>query len=301
MGRDLGGLPAARPRLTAMPAVSVIVPCYNAVEHLPRALDSVRAQTFGDVEIIVVDDGSTDAATIAYLAGLGSDVTVIHQANKGLPAARNAGFSRARGDLVVPLDCDDWIEPAFIAKLHDALAGSPGGGFAFSHLALEGEASGVLRKNFNVFEQLFVNQLPYCMLIPRRVWRDAGGYDESMRHGYEDWEFNIRIAALGVRGVVVPEPLFHYTVSGTGMLQSVSSARHGQLWRDIQRRNALSYRPAALLRSWRAWRRSPSTYPLALYFIWFALHRILPARWFAALFGLVLSVSHSRRATLAAR
>ena len=195
-----------------MPRVSVVLPCFNAAEYLPRALASLRAQTLGDIEIIVVDDGSSDPATIAYLDALPGDIRLLRQENRGLSGARNAGIAAARGTYVTPLDCDDWLEPDFLEKTVAALEDNPGAGFAFAHLALEGDASGVLCKNYNFFEQLFLNQLPYCLTMPKHVWEQAGGYDSSLRHGYEDWELNIRLGGRGKFGVVVPEPLFHYRV-----------------------------------------------------------------------------------------
>ena len=278
-----------------MPEVSVVLPCFNAGEYLPRALESVREQTLDDVEIIIVDDGSTDPGTIAYLDGLPGDVRLVRQANRGLPGARNAGIEAAAGTYVTTLDCDDWLEPDFLEKTLAALVADPQAGFAFAHLALEGDASGVLAKNYNFFEQLFLNQLPYCLMMRKDVWEDAGGYDTTMRHGYEDWEFNIRLGGTWRFGVVVPEPLFHYRVREDGMLRSLSSSLHGQLWSDIQQRNRALYRLPALIGTWRRWRTYPSSYPLALYFAWAALHRLLPDAAFAALFRRLLSFSQSRR------
>jgi glycosyltransferase involved in cell wall biosynthesis len=281
-----------------LPLISVILPCFNAVEFLPCALHSLHAQTFRDFEIIIVDDGSSDPATIAYLDALPDDIRLLRQKNRGLPGARNAGIEAAQGRYVVPLDCDDWLAPEFLDKTLAALLANPEAGFAFAHLALEGEASGALAKNYNFFEQLFVNQLPYCIMFRRDLWAAAGGYDETMRQGYEDWEFNIRLGGGGHYGVVVAAPLFHYRVSAKGMLKSISSARHGQLWHDIQRRNAACYRLPALFGCWRRWRRSPSTYPLVFYFGLLALHKLLSRSWFNAVFRRILdTVSHARRAT----
>ena len=89
------------------PSVSVIVPCYNGGRFLPQLLASLARQTFRDFEIIIVDDGSTDAATRQALDTLDPSVHVIRQANKGLSAARNAGIAAAAADLVLTLDCDD--------------------------------------------------------------------------------------------------------------------------------------------------------------------------------------------------
>jgi len=279
------------------PTVSVILPCYNAHRYLTRALDSVRAQTFRDFEIIVVDDGSTDPDTRRALAALGSDVRVVHQHNLGLAAARNTGFREAKGNYVVPLDCDDWLEPTFLEKTLASLVAFPNAGFAFTDFALEGEGEGQLRRHYNFFEQLFTNQLPYCMLVKKHVWKEVGGYDESMREGYEDWELNIRMGGCGWFGAAVPEPLFHYHVSRSGMLLSMSSGLHGRLWTAIQRRNGRLYHTSNLIGAWKRWRDMPSAYPLPLYFAWLAMHKFLPERLFAAIFRGLIRLSQSRRVT----
>lgn len=279
------------------PRVSVVIPCYNTrPEFLAETLASLEHQTWRDFETIVVDDGSTSPETLAYLAALPPWVRLVRQENRGLPGARNTGFREARGGLVLPLDSDDWLAPEHLAALVAALERTPGAGFAFSHIALEGEASGILQKNYNHFEQLFLNQMPYCILVPRALWQAVGGYDESMRRGYEDWEFNIRLGGRGHRGVVVPKPLFHYRVARSGMLQTMSRRIHGELWGEIQKRNAALYRPGALLRAWWSCSGQPSTYPLWLYFVWLVVYKLLPNRWFTGLFGRLLHLSHSSRA-----
>lgn len=281
---------------TQPPLVSVVLPCYNAHRFLGQALDSVRAQTFRDFEVIVIDDGSTDPETRQFLEKLPADVRVVHQENRGLSGARNRGFEEARGRLVLPLDCDDWIEPEFLDKALGAMEGQDKSRtFAFCQLALEGDAKGRLAKGFNFFEQLFANQLPYCMLMGKDLWRDVGGYDESMRQGYEDWEFNIRLARSGAGAVVVPEPLFHYRVSSAGMLLAISRKRHGLLWGKIQEKHAELYRLPSLWRLWRKWRRLPSARPLWLYMLLLASHRLLPERAFLWLFNKAMFFSQSRK------
>ena len=196
----------------------------------------------------------------------------------------------------MPLDCDDRLEPVFLEKTVNALDDHADAGFAFSHLLLAGEKRGVLANNYNFFTQLFLNQLPYCLLMRRCAWEGAGGYDETMRQGYEDWEFNIRLGAMGQLGIVVPEPLFRYRVSAGGMLRSLSNRLHAQLWRDIQDRHPSLYRPSALLDCWRRWRRRPTAYPGILLVALLVLHRLLPASLFNRLFALSQRISASARA-----
>lgn len=278
------------------PLVSVILPCYNAHRFLGQALGSVRMQTFRDYETIVIDDGSTEAETLQFLKELPTDIRVVHQENRGLSGARNTGFREARGRYVLPLDCDDWIEPRFLEKLLAALpADDPDNTFVFCHLALEGDKAGVLPKQFNLFEQLCANQLPYCLLLSRALWLRVGGYDETMRQGAEDWEFNIRLALSGAHAAVVAEALFHYRVSSSGMLLSISRQRHHLLWGTIQRKHADAYRPGTLFRLWRTWRRMPSAHPLWHYVPLLLAHRLLPQGLFQWLFSQAMRFSRSRR------
>jgi len=274
--------------------VSVVIPCFNSGATIGQTVASVQAQTWGQVEIVVVDDGSTDTPTIALLDAL-TGIRLVRQKNAGLPAARNAGFAAATGDYLLPLDADDWLEPDAIEALLAALRADPGASFAYSHLQLEGELCGVLAKSYNFFEQLFLNQMPYSLLLPRQVADAVGGYNESMRKGYEDWEFNIRLGAGGHYGVIVPRPLFHYRVSSTGMLLARSNQLHGELWGEIQRNNEEVYRLSHLLALWRKWRLQPSTYPLWLYFLWLGVHWLLPRKIFVFLFCTLRQHSHSLR------
>jgi len=99
------------PRTATAPKVSIIVPVYNAERHLERCVDSILSQEFQDVELILVDDGSTDGSPAlcdAY-AGRDSRVRAIHRENGGVSVARNAGIDVARGEYLQFLDADDWI------------------------------------------------------------------------------------------------------------------------------------------------------------------------------------------------
>jgi glycosyltransferase involved in cell wall biosynthesis len=251
-------------------------------------------QSFRCFEIIIVDDGSTDAHTIARLACMTSDVRVVRQSNLGLPGARNRGFREARGAFVLPLDCDDALEPEFLRKAILALRQEPDRtAFAFTHMRVTGQLAGFLPRHFNRFDQLFLNQLPYCMLIRKAAWQAVGGYDESMRDGYEDWEFNIRLAAAGYHGVEIPEPLFIYFVADDGMFMSRSAPRHSALWRGIRRKHARLYTLSELRR--RKAEARTGRISAATAFGLLALATALPDRWFGHLYRLRLDAAHRRR------
>lgn len=277
------------------PRVSVVIPCHNGGAFLPAALASLAQQTVTDFEVIVVDDGSNDPDTLKVLAGLDGEVRLVRQENRGLAGARNAGFARARGAFLLPLDCDDTLEPEFLERTLAALDAHRDAAFAFTHIRLAGERDGVLAKDYNFFAQLFLNQLPYCLLMRAEMWRRVGGYGDNL-FGYEDWELNIRAGGMGHFGVVIEAPLFRYRVSAGGMLKSVSNRRHAQTWREIQRRNPALYGSPALLRAWWAWRHRPMPYPAPLLLALWGIHKVLPDPAFNALFRRLMRFSASKRA-----
>lgn len=101
------------------PLVSIIIPAYNAAAYLGRAIDSLLAQTWQRLEVLVVDDGSTDDTGIIaeeYAAG-DNRVRVVHKANGGVAAARNTGLEAARGELIGFTDSDDWVRPEYVSLL----------------------------------------------------------------------------------------------------------------------------------------------------------------------------------------
>ncbi len=105
------------------PLISVIVPVYNVEEYLPRCVDSILAQSYDHLEVILVDDGAKDGsgAICDGYAAKDPRVRVIHQENGGLSSARNAGIQEARGDYLAFVDSDDWIEPDAYAHMLDRM------------------------------------------------------------------------------------------------------------------------------------------------------------------------------------
>lgn len=106
------------------PLISVIIPIYNGKDYLSKCVDSVLAQTYQNLEIILVDDGSTDTSghQCNFYAAQDKRVQVIHQKNAGLSAARNAGINAAKGRYISLIDSDDWVAPQFIQTLYTLTA-----------------------------------------------------------------------------------------------------------------------------------------------------------------------------------
>lgn len=278
------------------PLVSIVIPCFNGGADLPETLASLEKQSFKDFEIVIVDDGSTDEKTLALLQSLPPAVRLVRQENRGLPAARNIGMKEARGRYLLPLDCDDSLEPDFIKDGLALLETRQDIAFVFAQMRLTGELSGVTSKVYNPFAQLFLNQLPYCLLMRKSAWERAGGYDETFRQGYEDWEFNIRLSALGLHGASLDKPWFVYRVRKSGMLNSLSRGKHAQLWQAIQRKHKGRYKISALLALKNEWRQAPLPYPALLLLGLLLAHRLLPFSWFNALYARLLAFSAAKRA-----
>jgi glycosyltransferase involved in cell wall biosynthesis len=280
--------------MTTAPKISVVVPCYNGGKFFDQLTASLARQTFRDFEVIIVDDGSPDPATQAKLAALDPAIRVIrHPQNRRMSAARNTGFSAARADVIMALDCDDQLEPTYLEECFAALQSAPPDvGFVFTHVRLTGANHGTERRYFNAFDVLFKNTIGYSILVHKSAWLKAGKYDESMVDGYEDWEFTIRLIHAGYRGIEIAKPLFIYNVSMNGMMMSHSSRLHAALWRKIRAKNPELYRISSLIRLFRESQLLHEEKSSLLRTIGsLMLTSVLPDAWFSA----VIHLARSRR------
>jgi GT2 family glycosyltransferase len=162
-------------------------------------------------------------------------------------------------------------------------AAGPDAGFAFSYEQKVGHRVQINECYYKLFDQLFVNRVPCCMVVRRGAWEAAGGFDASMRDGYEDWEFNIALGRAGYRGVVVRKILFTYRTRGDGLMMSRSTYMHGILWQHIREKHRDLYRLPALLKLWWTTRSIPGRLSLLEAFAILALVALLPNAWFTRL------------------
>jgi glycosyltransferase involved in cell wall biosynthesis len=194
------------------PAISVVIPAYNAAHFLPRSLGSVFAQTLQPLEVIVVDDGSTDStAQVAEQLG----AKVIRQPNAGQAKARNTGIKDALGDWVALLDADDWWEPEKLARQaaaihHDTVLVYTGArylddrGTRSIRRALDPHTAGKMLRYCNPI-------IASSVLFQRQAVADIGGFNVKAPP-CEDWELWYRLLPLG-RFAAVDEPLTQYWLS----------------------------------------------------------------------------------------
>lgn len=186
------------------PTVTIIVPVYNRAAMAVEAVESCLAQTWRPLEILIVDDGSTDDLASA-LAGFGDAVRMKRQSNAGLSAARNRGMQMAKGDFVHFLDSDDLLLPAAVARKLDAFARIPDAELCYSLAVIEGERlahlSPIAPPNGSPrcpTVSLFGDGLscPFyvsCVMLPRFTLLATGGFEEDLRRG-EDTRLWINLA-----------------------------------------------------------------------------------------------------------
>ena len=143
-----------------LPLISVIIPCYNAGNFLSRTIESVFDQTYENIEIIIVNDGSTDFDTKKLLKFYEKDkrIKVIHQKNKGLSSARNEGIRRSLGSYIYFLDSDDWIDRACLKDLYEKIKHNPNY-FSYSSINLIGSKEGKLKKYYNLNRKILCAEL----------------------------------------------------------------------------------------------------------------------------------------------
>lgn len=226
----------------AAPRVSLIVPVYQVAEHVEAAIASVLAQRFGDFEVIVVDDGSTDGSGDLARRAAGGDPRFVFltQENAGLSAARNAGLDRARGELVGFLDSDDRLAPGYLERLVAALDDTgadwvscgitfcPAGGRPWAHSAIHGdwkipEGARPERHDLGDWREVARHFPSAWNKLYRRRLLQGLRFDEGMN--YEDHAFHWRYAARTDHLVRLPEPLYLSTQGRAGQITRDGSDR----------------------------------------------------------------------------
>lgn len=225
------------------PLCSIVITNYNYGKYLPEAVNSALNQTIDSIEVIIVDDGSTDTDTQAVVRtfiGM-PKVQVLFEHNSKLPAARNAGIGLARGKYICCLDADDILPPSYMEHCIFELESHENIGFVYTWVQFFGDKNFIWQtQNFNIAVSTQVNMTCGAAVFRRADWALVSGYDSSMTKGFEDWEFWMRLGQLGRCGKVVPAPLFFYRQHGITMCHG-SEAMRADLMADIRASNARLY------------------------------------------------------------
>jgi glycosyltransferase involved in cell wall biosynthesis len=195
------------------PKVSVIIPCFNMGQFIDEAVDSVFAQTMQDFEIVIIDDGSTDQATVQLLSNYHRPKTqVLLTKNQGVAAARNHAIEHANGEYLCALDSDDKLHPAYLERATSLLDSDPTLTFVSSWVQMFGISDAVWKHDSCDLTTLLAEcTVMTAALVRADAVRSIGGYDTRMPdQGDEDWDLWISLAEHGYRGTIIPEVLFYY-------------------------------------------------------------------------------------------
>lgn len=212
------------------PRVSIIVPCYNAEAWVDAALDSAFGQSWPDLEVIVINDGSTDRSLEVLGRRTDPRLRIIDQPNRGASAARNAGLRAATGDFVQFLDADDLLAPGKVAAQVARLAGAPLGSVAsgswsrfYSKPVVAPPAVYPLAQDFTPVGYVTANlktgemMHPAAWLVPAPVAARAGPWDERLSLN-DDGEYFARVVLASAGVLYVPDAVSYYRSGVPGSL-----------------------------------------------------------------------------------
>lgn len=205
--------------------VSIIVPCYKQAHFLDETLQSVIGQSYSNWECIIVNDGSPDNTEQVAKKWCQKDerFKYLYKENGGLCSARNAGISICNGELILPLDSDDILHQDYLTRLVPELMADDSLAIVScyreffrtnkSEIFYRDKPKGATYRDF-----MFENILMPSSLYKKKYWELVGGYDETMKQGFEDWEFWLSITKHGHKFKIVEEFLFYYRKSKNSML-----------------------------------------------------------------------------------
>jgi glycosyltransferase involved in cell wall biosynthesis len=225
--------------------LSVVVPFFNMGRYIEECLQSIKDSTYQPLEILILDDGSTDPFSMEALtkAALHPAVRIIHQKNQGLASARNAGAKAARGEFLAFLDADDKVRPTYFEKAIRALQKNENVFFAGSWVKYF--------ENSNILWPTFTPQPPYALVhnpvnssglvYKKAAFLASGLNDKQVDYGLEDYESVVNLLHHGYNGVVIPEILFDYRVRTGSMTRQLTQEKQLYSYKYIAEKHADYY------------------------------------------------------------
>ena len=219
------------------PLVSVIVPVYKAEKYINQCVDSLLEQSYRNIEVILVDDGSPDrsGAICDKYAASDSRVKVIHQPNCGVGVARQSGYEKAAGEYIVHADPDDWVEPTMIEEVVRKAQQDDYDYVYFDYYDEYADGTSVIRQNTPDYidstkRLLELSIAGYrcvslCFAVVRRECCKGISFDSKINYG-EDQLFTIKLLNRDIKVSCVKKPFYHYRRSNTASLTHCLSDMH---------------------------------------------------------------------------
>jgi len=274
----------------ASPLVSIIIPAFNYERYVARAIESALAQDYPSVEVVVVDDGSTDGTAAVAKTFESRGATVVSQENQGLAAARNTGIRHSKGELLFFLDADDYLEPGAIARLQEVLARlEPEFGMVaclpnvievrngVEHSVALPNDTATASMEVQWSQLVFSTRFPCTVLVKREVFDRCGFFDAAYhRLGCEDRDMWLRVAEH-FRVLRINERLVNLLFHGSNMSSDPTRQIAG-MKRCLEKAKLQSIKPSDPL----FWRRAQSYCEFCECLLWesagekeLALHHLL--------------------------
>lgn len=197
------------------PVASIIVPVYNSKEYLRETVKSIESQSEKNLEIILIDDGSTDGSgkLCDEIKEMDLRIKVIHTENHGVAHARNLGIENAKAKYILPLDSDDLIDKEYVQEAVKILENDSDVGIVYCKAVKFGEYNGEWDLPlFSISNMLTHNCIFVTSMFRKDDWVRVGGFDEKMQYGIEDYDFWLSIIELGRKVYQIPKILFHYRI-----------------------------------------------------------------------------------------
>lgn len=232
------------------PFVSIVIPYYNMGAYLQDTLNCLLRMEKVDLDIILVNDGSTEKESIKKLEEISAkypQIRQINQRNGGLAAARNTGLQLASAPLVLFLDADDLIEEKYLIEGAQILHHYPNLSFVGCWVQYFEGSTGKWAAHLPELPYLlYHNTMNSGILLKTEAVKTINGYDSDMIYGMEDYEFVVRMVANGFHGTVIPKFFYHYRIRKNSMARSFTTEKQLFLYRLIAEKNPSVFKNYAL-------------------------------------------------------
>lgn len=226
--------------------VSIIIPLYNQSTYVTEAVESAMSQDFSPIEVIIINDGSTDKPEdiISQLVGKYPTITVINQENSGVSIACCKGLEVANGAFILRLDADDYIPPTYISKLYDCLKKEKENvAFSYCDAKYVGSREGVFKsRSYSKTQLVQENYIHVSGLVRMSAIKKIGYYNQNMTHGLEDWDFWLSLAESGFKGVYCQDTYLNYRIKDVQSRNHISVERYRAMRQQIYKNHPKIYR-----------------------------------------------------------
>lgn len=220
-----------------MPKVSIIIPCYNQGKYVAEAINSALRQTFKDIEIVCVNDCSTDNSVEiikSFENKYKNFIFLNNEENRGVIYSRNFAIKNCNGTYILPLDADDIIEPTYVEKAVKILDNNPNIGIVYCKAKIFGNYDKYWNlKPFNKSDILYENCIFCSALFRKSDFLKIGGYNNNMKYGCEDYDLWLSFIEQGLEVFQINEILFSYRQYDETSRTTISLKNKKEIWNNL--------------------------------------------------------------------